>query len=82
MIKRSVFNTSSSAIADGPRDAVNQLRSCQLLHNYEKSHLIRTDGQTDRRTNGQNYDSQDRASIGASRGKTNGVLIVDTFKVA
>ena len=28
-----------------------------------------TDGQTDRQTDGQNYDSQDRASIAASRGK-------------
>jgi len=28
----------------------------------------RTDGQTDRETLGQNYDSQDRASIAASRG--------------
>ena len=29
------------------------------------------DGQTDGRTDGQNYDSQDRASIAASRGKNN-----------
>ena len=29
----------------------------------------RTDRQTDRQTDGQNYDSQDRASIAASRGK-------------
>jgi len=29
----------------------------------------RTDGQTDRWTDRQNYDSQDRASIAASRGK-------------
>jgi len=28
-----------------------------------------TDGRTDRRTDGQNYGSQDRASIAASRGK-------------
>jgi len=28
-----------------------------------------TDGQTDGKTNRQNYDSQDRASIAASRGK-------------
>ena len=28
-----------------------------------------TDGQTDGRTDRQNYDSQDRASIAASRGK-------------
>jgi len=28
-----------------------------------------TDGQTDGRTEGQNYDSQDRASTAASRGK-------------
>jgi len=25
--------TSSSAIAEGPRDALSQLKSCQLLHN-------------------------------------------------
>jgi len=32
--------TSSSAIAEGPRNALSQLKSCQLLHNlYEKSHL-------------------------------------------
>jgi len=30
-----------------------------------------TDGQTDRRTDGQNYDPQDRASIAASRGNNN-----------
>jgi len=29
----------------------------------------RTDGRTDRQTDGQNYDSQDRASIAESRGK-------------
>jgi len=28
-----------------------------------------TDGQTDGRTDGENYDSQDRANIAASRGK-------------
>jgi len=78
--------TSSSAIAEGPRDALSQLL-------YEKSQLTRrialscgikispvgsvdylqstrvTDGQTDRRTDGENYDSQDRANIAASRGK-------------
>jgi len=27
--------TNSSAIAEGPRDALSQLKSCQLLHNYE-----------------------------------------------
>jgi len=25
--------TSTSAIAEGPRDALSQLKSCQLLHN-------------------------------------------------
>ena len=33
--------TSSSAIAEGLRDALSQLISCQLLHNYEKSHSTR-----------------------------------------
>jgi len=33
----------------------------------------RTDRQTDRETDRQNYDSQDRASIAASRGKNSGV---------
>jgi len=28
--------TSSSAIAEGPRDALSQLKSIQLLHNYTK----------------------------------------------
>jgi len=28
--------TSSAAIAEGPRDALSQLKSCQPLHNYEK----------------------------------------------
>jgi len=32
-------------------------------------HACVSDGRTDRRTDGQNYDSQDRASIAASRGK-------------
>jgi len=83
-------SASSSAIAEGPRDALSHLKSCQLLHNCTKNHVTRrialscgikisprrsvlwishkarvTDGQTD----GQNYDSQDRASIAASRGK-------------
>ena len=32
---------------------------------------------TDRRTDGQNYDSQDRASVAASRGKkTNKIVII------
>ena len=35
---------------------------------YSQSTRV-TGGQTDRRTEGQNYDSQDRASIAASRGK-------------
>jgi len=28
---------SSSAIAEGPRDALSQLKSCQLLHNCTKN---------------------------------------------
>jgi len=31
--------TSSSAIAEGPRDALSQLKSCQLLHNCAKNHI-------------------------------------------
>jgi len=29
----------SSAIAEGPRDALSQLKSCQLLHNCTKNHI-------------------------------------------
>jgi len=29
--------TSSSAITEGPRDALSQLKSCQLLHNCMKN---------------------------------------------
>jgi len=32
----SVNKTSSSAIAEGPCDALSQLKSCQLLHNLRK----------------------------------------------
>jgi len=31
--------TSSSAVAEGPRDALSQLISCQLLHNCTKNHI-------------------------------------------
>ena len=31
--------TSSSAIAEGPRDALSQSKSCQLLHNCTKNHI-------------------------------------------
>jgi len=31
--------TSCSAIAEGPRDALSQLKSCQLLHNCTKNHI-------------------------------------------
>jgi len=34
-----LFCTSSSAIAEGPRDALSQLKSCQLLHNCTKDHI-------------------------------------------
>ena len=83
--------TSSSAIAEGPRDALSLLKSCQLLHNCTKNHIwhltkrialscgiknidgrffgLATKHACDRRTDRQNYDSQDRASIAASRGK-------------
>jgi len=30
------IETRSSAIAEGPRDALSQLKSCQLLDNYSK----------------------------------------------
>jgi len=37
-----LVTTSSSAIAEGPRDALSQLQSCQLLHNcMKRSHLTR-----------------------------------------
>jgi len=32
------FLTSSSAIAEKPRDALSQLKSCPLLHNCTKNH--------------------------------------------
>jgi len=31
--------TSSSAIGEGPRDALSQLKACQLLHNCTKNHI-------------------------------------------
>jgi len=31
--------TRSSAIAEGPRDALFQLKSCQLLHSCTKNHI-------------------------------------------
>jgi len=31
--------TSSSAIAEGPRDTLSQLKSCQLLQNCTKNHI-------------------------------------------
>jgi len=34
-----VYIKSSAAIAEGPRDALSQLRSCQLLHNCTKNHI-------------------------------------------
>jgi len=36
---RWLTNTSTSAIAEGPRDALSQLKSCQLLHNCTKNHI-------------------------------------------
>jgi len=33
------INTSSSAIAEGPREALSQSKSRQLLHNYTKNHI-------------------------------------------
>jgi len=34
-----VYLTSSSAIAEGPRDALSQLKSRQLLHNCSNNHI-------------------------------------------
>jgi len=34
-----IYYTSSSAIAEGPRDALSQFKSCQLLHNCTKNHI-------------------------------------------
>ena len=31
--------TSNLAVAEGPRDALSQLKSCQLLHNNKKNHI-------------------------------------------
>jgi len=33
------LTSSSSAIAEWPRDALSQLKSCQLLHNCTKNHI-------------------------------------------
>jgi len=33
------IETSSSAIAEEPRDASSQLKSCQLLHSCTKNHI-------------------------------------------
>jgi len=41
-VKLKVKNTSSSAIAEGPHDALSQFKmfkSCQLLHNCTKNHI-------------------------------------------
>jgi len=35
-------STSSSAIAEGPRDALSQLKSCQLLHNWNFAEISGT----------------------------------------
>jgi len=32
-------STSSSAIAEGPRNALSQLKPCQLLHKCTKNHI-------------------------------------------
>ena len=34
-----INRTSTSTIAEGPRDALSQLKSCQLLHNCTKNHI-------------------------------------------
>jgi len=34
-----VWKTRSSAIAERPRDALYQLKSCQLLHSCTKNHI-------------------------------------------
>ena len=43
-----------------------------------KTRMWQTDRQTDGRTDGQNYDSQDRASITASRGKKKSKTLTST----
>jgi len=35
----STSGLTSSAIAEGPRDALSQLKSCQLMHNCTKNHI-------------------------------------------
>ena len=35
-----IKKTSSLAIAEGPRDALSQLKFCQLLHNCTKNHVL------------------------------------------
>ena len=46
-------------------------------------HKARCDRQTDRQTDGQNYDSHDRASIAASRGEnvSDGMLLLETAEI-
>jgi len=34
-----IYYTSIAAIAEGPRDALSQFKSCQLLHNCTKNHI-------------------------------------------
>jgi len=38
-LDRWVYFTSSSAIAEGPRNALSHLKSCQLLHNCTQNHI-------------------------------------------
>ena len=42
IVKISITVTGGSAIAEGPRDALCQLKSYQLLHNSEKSRFKMT----------------------------------------
>jgi len=39
--------TRSSAIADGPRDALYQSKSCQMLHSCTKNHILQACSRND-----------------------------------
>jgi len=40
-IKTLPTRTRGRALAEGPRDALRQLKSCQLLHNCTKNHILK-----------------------------------------
>jgi len=51
-----------------PFRAVSKYPQC-IVWLCHKARVWQADGQTDRRADGQNYDSQDRANVAVSRGK-------------